>query len=276
MRFNGKTAESIRSAAFYVVLIAILFCAIFPFLWMILASLKNMVDLLNMDKLFRFKPNLGNYADVFGKYQFLRPLLNSLLIGVVSTILAMLFGLPASYSIAREKKTLYASMILIIRIIPAVSFLVPWYIMFTKLNLAGTYTPLFLSHWLIALPLIIWIMIPYFESIPRELEQAAWVDGCSRFGTFMKIILPISSPGILTAGLLAFIFSWNNFIFALVLCTDKTKTLPTAIFNFISYTEINWSGLMAAAVIITAPILLISICLQKYIITGLTAGAVKG
>jgi multiple sugar transport system permease protein len=254
----------------------ILFCAVFPFLWMILASFKNMVDLLSVNKLFSFKPTFDNYLDVFGKYKFYQPILNSLYVGVVSTALALFFGLPTAYSIAREKQTMLASVILVIRIIPAITFLVPWYIIFMKINLVGTYTSLILAHLLIALPLIIWIMVPYFESIPRELEQAAWVDGCSRIGTFVRIVLPLSAPGVLTASLLAFIFSWNNFIFALVLCSNRTRTIPTAVFNFISYTEINWSGLMAAAVTITAPILIISLCLQKYIIKGMTAGAVKG
>lgn len=276
MAINKRTNDIIWIIFFRVLLAVILFCAIFPFLWMILASFKSMVDLLNIDKLFIFKPTFQNYMDVFGKYAFFAPMWNSLFVGVASTFLALFFGLPASYSIAREKQNLFASIILIIRIIPAISFLVPWYILFNKIHLIGTYTSLILAHLLVALPLIIWIMIPYFESMPKELEQAASVDGCSRIGTFFRIMLPLSAPGILTASLLAFIFSWNNFIFALVLCTNKTKTLPTAVFNFISYTEINWAGLMAAAVAITAPILLISLMLQKYIIKGLTAGAVKG
>jgi len=271
-----KTAAISWKVFFYLMLVLILFCAIFPFLWMILASFKNMVDLLNIGKLFLFKPTFENYLDVFGKYKFYQPILNSLYVGIVSTGLALFFGLPTAYSIAREKQTMLASIILVIRIIPAITFLVPWYIIFMKINLIGTYTSLILAHLLIALPLIIWIMVPYFESIPRELEQAAWVDGCSKIGTFMRIILPLSAPGVLTASLLAFIFSWNNFIFALVLCSNRTRTIPTAVFNFISYTEINWSGLMAAAVTITAPILIISLCLQKYIIKGMTAGAIKG
>ncbi len=276
MTYTRKTGTSVGRLFFYVLLAIILFCAIFPFLWMILASFKDMVDLLNIAKLFSFKPTFGNYIDVFGKYQFLKPMINSLYIGVVSTGIALFFGLPTAYSIAREKQTMLASVILVIRIIPAITFLVPWYILFMKVNLVGSYTSLILAHLLIALPLIIWIMVPYFESMPRELEQAAWVDGCSKIGTFARIILPLSAPGVLTASLLAFIFSWNNFIFALVLCSNRTSTIPTAVFNFISYTEINWSGLMAAAVVITAPILLISLSLQKYIIKGLTSGAVKG
>jgi multiple sugar transport system permease protein len=276
MTYTRKTGTSLGRLFFYVMLGIILFCAIFPFLWMILASFKDMVDLLNIARLFSFKPTFGNYLDVFGQYKFLQPMINSLYIGVVSTGIALFFGLPTAYSIAREKQTMLASIILIIRIIPAITFLVPWYILFMKVNLVGSYTSLILAHLLIALPLIIWIMVPYFESMPRELEQAAWVDGCSKIGTFVRIILPLSAPGVLTASLLAFIFSWNNFIFALVLCSNRTRTIPTAVFNFISYTEINWSGLMAAAVVITAPILLISLGLQKYIIKGLTSGAVKG
>lgn len=261
---------------FTIIVILIAVCTLFPFLWMILASLKNMSDLMDINKMFLFTPTLENYHDVFTKYEFFKPMWNSLFIGVVSTGLALLFGLPTAYSIGRFNQQFFSSIILLIRIIPAISFLVPWYILFTKLGLTGTYTVLILSHFLTSLPLIIWVMIPYFEALPKELSEAAWIDGCSQTGTFIKIMLPLARPGILTSVLLAFIFSWNNFIFALVLSTNETKTIPTAVFSFISYTDVNWSGLMAAAVTITAPIILISLCLQKYVVSGMTAGAVKG
>lgn len=127
-----------------------------------------------------------------------------------------------------------------------------------------------ICHLIVSLPTIIWIMIPYFESIPRDLEMAAKIDGASNMGTFCKVMMPLATPGILTAGILAFIFSWNNFMFALILCSNKTTTLPIAIYQFISYSNVNWGG------IITLPIIIISFFLQRYIITGLTAGAVKG
>lgn len=276
MFVTAKNNKIIGKIMFFILLFIILIINIFPFFWMILASFKSMVDLLNIDKLFIFNPTIQNYFDVFSKYDFLRPIINSLIIGIVSTLLSLVFGLPTAYSIAREKQTLFSGIILIIRIIPAITFLVPWYIIFNKIHLTGTYTALILAHLLVSLPLIIWIMIPYYEQMPKELEQAAWVDGCSKLGTFLKIMLPLSSPGILTSAILAFIFSWNNFIFALVLSTNDTKTLPMAVFNFISYTEINWPSLMAAAVMITLPILIISMVLQRYVIAGLTAGAVKG
>lgn len=119
-------------------------------------------------------------------------------------------------------------------------------------------------------------MIPYYETLPQELEQSAYIDGASRFGTFIRIMLPLSTPGILTSGILAFIFSWNNFMFALVLCSNDTTTLPIAIYQFISYSNVDWGGIMCASVVITLPIIIISFFLQRYIITGLTAGAVKG
>ena len=271
-----KRRSPIKKIMLTVVLVIIGACTLFPFLWMVLASFKDMADLLNTSKMFVFAPTIHNYFDVFTQYDFSRPMFNSLYIGAISTGLALLFGLPAAYSIGRFHQQVFSSLILLVRIIPAISFLVPWYILFTKLHLTGTYTVLILSHFLTSLPLIIWIMIPYFEGLPKELEEAAWIDGCSQTGTFFKIMLPLSTPGILTSTLLAFIFSWNNFMFALVLSTNETKTIPTAVFAFISYTNINWSGLMAAAVVITAPILLISLCLQKYVVSGLTAGAVKG
>jgi multiple sugar transport system permease protein len=261
---------------FAVVMLVIVICTIFPFLWMVLASFKSMADLMDISKMFVFTPTLQNFQDVFSKYEFFKPMWNSLLVGTLSTVLALIFGLPTAYSIGRFNQQIFSSIILLVRIIPAISFLVPWYILFTKLGLTGTYTVIILSHFLTALPLIIWIMIPCFEGLPKELSEAAWIDGCSQTGTFFKIMLPLARSGILTATLLSFIFSWNNFIFALVLSTNETKTIPTAVFSFISYTDINWSGLMAAAVTITAPIIIISLCLQKYVVSGLTAGAVKG
>jgi multiple sugar transport system permease protein len=119
-------------------------------------------------------------------------------------------------------------------------------------------------------------MIPFFEAIPRELDEAARVDGCSIPSAFARVILPLSGPGVLSASILAFIFSWNNFMFSIVLATNRTKTLPVAIYNFISYAQIDWGGLMAAAVVITVPVLVLALVTQRFIVRGLTAGAVKG
>ena len=188
----------------------------------------------------------------------------------------MALGLPCAYAIGRAKMHFFSGIILMIRIVPAISFLVPWYLLFTKLGLTGTYTSLIICHFIVSLPTIIWIMIPYFETIPKALEESAKIDGASNFKAFISIMIPLAKPGIFTSGILAFINSWNNFMFAQILCSSRTTTLPIAIYQFISYANINWGGIMAASVIITLPIILISFLLQRHVITGLTAGAVKG
>jgi multiple sugar transport system permease protein len=129
---------------------------------------------------------------------------------------------------------------------------------------------------LIALPIVVWIMSSYFSTIPPEMEESAMVDGATRQYAFWKIILPLSGPGIITATTLSFIFSWNNFMFSQVLSMEKTKTLPIAVYNFLSYAEVDWGGVMAAAVAIMAPALFLTMIFQKYVVKGLTMGAVKG
>lgn len=129
---------------------------------------------------------------------------------------------------------------------------------------------------LVAVPFIIWIMVPHFENLPKDLEQAAMIDGCTANQIFFRVMLPLVTPGLITAALMSFIYSWNNFLFALVLSGYNTKTLPMAVFNFIGYAKISWGPLMAAATIITGPVVLISLIMQKYVVSGMTAGAVKG
>lgn len=253
-----------------------LFLFLLPFLWMVLASFKTQVQILDTSKLFEITANFSNYKSVFGEYAFLTFIWNSLIVGIGATFFGLILGLPAAYAIARYKQQGLGLLILVARIVPGISFLIPWFIIFSKLNLIDTYTSLILSHMLVTMPFIIWVMIPFFEGLPYELEESARVDGCTIPMAFIRVMLPISGPGIVTSSILAFIFSWNNFMFSLILAGEKTKTLPIAIFNFLSYSEINWGGLMAASVIITAPVLIIALFAQRYIIAGLTGGSVKG
>ena len=219
---------------------------------------------------------MKNYYNVFVTYDFIKPFYNSFYIALVSTVLALLIGLPAAYAIARAKLHMFSGAILVIRIVPIITFLVPWYTLFSKLGLANTYISLILCHMIVALPLIVWIMIPHFETLPLELEQSAWIDGCSRIGGFARIVLPLAVPGILTCSIMAFIFSWNNIMFALVLASPSTRTLPMAIYQFVAYSYTDWGGIMAAATVNTLPIIVISLCLQRFVVAGMTAGAVKG
>lgn len=271
-----KPKNVVLKTIFWVVILFVILVTLIPILYMMSASFKKAVDIIDPNKLIFFRPTLENYVVVFKKYDFLKPIYNSLIISVTSTALACILGLPAAYSIARYRMNKMSLVILAVRIIPAITYLVPWYIILSKLHLTGSYTALIMANLLVSLPLIVWIVTPYFGSIPKSLEEAAFIDGSTVINSFFRIMLPLSAPGIFTATILAFIYSWNNFLFALILSGPDTKPLPMAVFNFIAYTDINWGGLMAASVIITGPVILISLLLQKYVVSGLTAGAVKG
>lgn len=276
MPMEQKKRSFGKSLGLGLLIFFIVFFVLFPFGYMVLSSFKTNADLFNLDKLLVFEPTMKNYIDVFTLYNFARPLRNTAIVSIVSTALSLILAVPAAYSIARFKQKSFTIIILAVRIIPGIAFLVPWYKIFTTINMNGTFVSLILCHMLVAVPMIVWIMIPYFERLPKELDESAMVDGCMRIQSFYHIMLPISVPGIITTTLLAFINSWNNFIFGLILGSSRTQPLPVAIFSFISYTEVNWGGLMAASTVITLPIIVISLFLQKYIVAGLTAGAVKG
>lgn len=272
-RMRHKTLFNI---GWYALILFIMIPFIFPLFWIISSSFKNQAQIVSMPPVWFFKPSVENYLRVFIDQNFSQYLLNSSIIAVGSTLLSLALGLPAAYSISRHKQHTLGVFILVARLMPGISFLIPWYIIFSKLRLVDTFTALIASHMLVGLPFIVWIMINYFDGIPHELEESARVDGCTIQGLFLKIILPISGPGILTATTLSFLFSWNNFMFSMVLSAQRTKTLPIAIYNFVSYAEVNWGSVMAAAVVIIAPAIILTMIFQRYVIKGLTMGAVKG
>ncbi|MCM3657851.1 carbohydrate ABC transporter permease [Agromyces mediolanus] len=257
-------------------LTAVVVTFVAPLAWMLLASFKTNVDIYDSSKMFAFLPTLDNYGTVFGQANYGAYIWNSFFVAFVATVLSLVLAVPAAYSMSRFVMGRSAMVVLLARIIPGVSLLVPWYFVFSQMRLVGSFAVLILSMMFVSLPLILYIMMSYFDSMPEELEEAAQVDGLTPIGAFLRITLPLSMPGVATAGILSFIFAWNNFMFALVLSGASTKTLPVAIFDFVGYASIDWGGLMAAAVIVTLPIMVIALFTQKYIVSGLTAGATKG
>jgi len=247
-----------------------------PLMWMLVASFKTNVDIYDSSKTFFFTPTMDNYSNVLGRNNYFDFIFNSFWVALWSTVFSLILGVPAAYAMSRFSMNRSAMVVLMARIIPGVSLLVPWYFIFANMRLVGGFAVLILSHMFVALPLIVYIMMSFFDSLPTELEDAAEVDGLTPIGAFLRISLPLSVPGLATAGILSFIFSWNNFMFALVLAGANTKTLPVAIFNFVSYASIDWGGLMSASVVVTVPIMVIALFTQKYIVAGLTAGATKG
>ncbi len=259
-------------------LMVVLVCGVFffPLFWIGSSAFKTQAQIISSPPVWIFRPILDNLRRVFQEQNFLSYLLNSAIVAVGATLLSLVLGVPAAYSISRFKQTPFGVVILIARLMPGISLLLPWYIVFSRLRLVDTYAALIASHIMIALPLVVWIMINFFDGIPRALEESAMVEGVTRQGAFLHVLLPITGPGLITATTLSFIFSWNNFMFSLVLASRRTKTLPIAIYNFVSYAEVSWGDVMAAAVVIIAPAILLTMIFQRYVVRGLMAGAVKG
>ncbi|HKV43210.1 MAG TPA: carbohydrate ABC transporter permease [bacterium] len=275
-RRRRRAADGLRTAGFYAMVIVAMLPAAFVFYWMVSLSLKTQVEAAGYPPhFFRFAVTLKNYAEVFAKNPFLLYIWNSLVVAAGSTLIGLAVGLPAAFSIARWRQGGLALTVLVARIVPGISYLIPWYILFRSLHLVDTYPALILTHLVVGLPLIIWVMIGFFEDVPLELHDAALIDGCSYYSVFWRVAVPLVGPGIMAAAILSFIFSWNNFLFSVILAGRHTRTLPIAVFNMINYEEIEWSPLAAAATMITLPVVVLTLIVQRHIVTGLTFGAVK-
>lgn len=246
-----------------------------PFYIMLSNSLKPEVYINASPPVFFFRPTLIHFAEVFRRYPFVSYMLNSAVISLSATALGFVIGIPAAYAIARFALRRLITLVLIIRMIPYVSLLIPWFLMAQRANLVDTYAPMILTHLVFTIPYAAMILVGFFEDIPVALEEAAWIDGCSRLEAFLRVALPLTLPGIVAAGIIAFTYSWNNFLFALVLTGAKTKTLPVAVYGFLTADQVDWGGLSAAATLITAPVLVFIFFAQRYLIRGLVAGAIK-
>ena len=217
-----------------------------------------------------------NFIKVFAENDFLSYTLNSVIVSFSATGLALLLGVPAGYGIAKTKATQAAVLILIARVTPGLSYLIPLFLIFQWLGMLGGYAPQIITHLVLTVPIVVWVMIGTFEALPVELEEAALVDGCTIWQAFRHVAVPLAKPGVVVGMILSFIFSWNNFIFGVVLAGRTTRTLPVAVYNMLTFEQISWGPLAAAALVVTAPVLLLTLLMQKEIVAGLTAGGVKG
>ena len=251
--------------------------ALFVMLWMLSLAFKNEIDTIAYPPVWiPNPPTWANFRTVFERSPFARYTLNSVIVSGSATLIGLVMGVPAAYGIAKGKAMSMGMLIMVARITPGLSFLLPLFMLFRFLKLTGTLLPVAIAHLVITIPMIVWVMISYFEDIHPELEEAALVDGCTIWRAFMSVSLPLARPGIAVAAILAFIQSWNNFIFGAVLAGRETRTLPVAVFNSMTYEQLSWGPLAAAALIVTLPTLLLTIFVQRDIVTGLAAGAVKG
>ena len=272
-----KIRKLLKQVLFAGLVLIIVIPVLFPLYFVLISSFKNMAQVYLMPpKLIRFQPILDNYIYIFKTQHYGTYITNSTIVAVASTALSLLLGVPAAYVIARYKMGKANTAILTARLLPNISILLPYYFIFSKLRMIDTFAVLIISHMVLSMPLIVWIMTGFVQDIPIELEEAAIVDGCSRQRCFKDIILPISTPGLVTCSTLSFLGSWNNFQFALILSGEKTRTLPVSLQYFVSGADIRWGRMLAATIVVIVPTIILTMILQKYIVQGMTVGAVKG
>jgi multiple sugar transport system permease protein len=274
VRFGGDVLLWIAVA------VIIAFC-LFPFYWLINTSLKTGAD-LSSASFVPPHPTLKNFSSIFRNDDFVKALRNSAIISLTTTLIALVVGSFAAYALARLRfplKFLLLGVILSITTFPPIAIAAPVFKLWTDLGLYNTYLGLILPDLTFTLPLTIYILTSFFRDIPRELEEAALVDGATYFQSFRKVVLPLAAPGLVTAGLLAFIFVWNEFLFAITLTSSaNVRPVPAAIafFTGSSQFEIPLGTIAAASVVVTVPLILLVLAFQNRIVAGLTAGAVKG
>jgi multiple sugar transport system permease protein len=274
---RGRHRRVLRKIGFWLSVVVIVSPAILVFLWMMSLSLKNELDNSAYPPVFiPSPPTLSNFVQVFKDNSMGLYFWNSVVVSGLGTLIALLVGIPAGYGIARAQAHKLTVLILIARMTPALSYLIPLFTVFQFLGLNNTLTALVITHLVITVPIVVYIMAGYFETLPKELEEAALIDGGSVWTTFRYVALPLARPGIVVGTILSFIFSWNNFVFGAVLAGRATRTLPAAVYNVLTFEQLAWGPLAAAAIVVTLPVLLLTIIIQKEIVVGLTAGGVKG
>jgi multiple sugar transport system permease protein len=251
---------------------------IFPPFWMILTSLKAGRDVFAIPPVWLFQPTFENYIAIFQRPDLIKVVANTVIVSVSSTIFVLIFGTMAGYSMARFRTggqpLLYVT--LVFRVMPPIVLGLPFFIMFSRLRLTDTLQGLILAYVAFLLPNTVWLMIAYFADIPVEIEESALVDGCSRFGSFLRIAVPLARPGLIVTGIYNFMGAWNHFFYGLILSSFNARTLPVEASNFVGEYAVQWGEVSAIGSLIIIPPILVAFFMQKYLVSGLTLGAIKG
>ena len=275
---NLSLQRKLQKNVSFIIAIILVIWLIFPPIWMILTALKSGRDVFAIPPVWLFKPTLENFITIFQRPDLIKIAFNTIIVSSFATLFTLVFGTMAGYSMARfntgGQPLLYVT--LVFRVLPAIVLGLPFFIMFSRLGLSDTLQGLILAYVAFLLPNTVWLMIAFFSDIPYEIEESALVDGCSRFGTFFRIALPLARPGLIVTGVYNFMGAWNHFFYGLILSSFNARTLPVEASNFVGEYSVKWGEVSAIGSLIIIPPILVAFFMQKYLVRGLTLGAVKG
>ena len=276
---GGGRGPRIRMSIWHALaLIAIALVCVFPFYWMVTTSLKDQAVALASPPVWLFEPTLDHYRAVLGPKDVGPSLLNSIIVAVSTTALAILLGTPAAYALARFEFRGKADLwfwFITNRMVSPIVLALPIFLLARSLNLIDTHLVLILLYLTFNLPIVVWICADQFRGIPRDLDDAARIDGASRFAVFLRIALPLAAPGVAVSAIFSFIFSWNELLYALVLTRSATRTAPVAATSFMSGYDLPWGEIMATGTLIVLPVIVFALIVSRQLVRGLTMGAVK-
>ncbi len=277
IRLNRQKFRWSRVARFVIALVATLIF-IAPVLWMISTAFKSGNQAFAKPAVFFFTPTLENFKQVIIGSSFGYALINSLQVSIISSLLAVILGSGIAYPMARfpmRGQKQLKSWILSLRIIPPVVTIIPLFLVMRTLHLNGTLLSIIILHTFMNLPLTVWLLQGFYADVPKEIEEAAQIDGLGRFATFARIVLPLAMPGVASTALLSYVFSWNEFLFANILSGASTRTATVALTEFVTPVGTDWTRIMAAGVVVVTPVIIAAIAAQRYLVRGLSFGAVK-
>jgi multiple sugar transport system permease protein len=278
---EGGGRGALGSVLFYVFLFLFVLVSMFPLIWIFKMSIITRAELFQSPPtILPANPTGQEYTQIFSDPAFQQALLNSAIIAGITTVVCLFFGSIAAYAIARLRfrfKSPVMTLILAISFFPAVAIIAPLFLQYSALGLIDTYWSAIISDTVFALPLTVWLLVAFFKELPKDLEEAAKVDGATTIQAFRKVIVPLAAPGVFTTAILTFIFAWNEFLFATTfLFTPDTQPVTVVIPNFASQYTTDYGAQAAAAVVVTVPLVILVLIFQRRIVSGLTAGAVKG
>ena len=271
----------IKKAIVMVLLFFVIVLLLFPFIWMVSTALKPPEEIFTQTpRWVPTNPTFQNFVHILGETPFPRYFVNSVLVAFVTMVLSLVITIFAGYALSRYRfrgKQAFSMWLLISQMFPAMLLIIPIFILLLRLGLYNTYASLIITYGTFAIPFSTWMMKSYFDTVPRDLEEAALVDGCTRMQALARVVLPLAAPGVATVALFVFILAWQEYMYALTLTrTTDMRTLPVGISLFLGEYRVLWGSLMAGSVVVTAPVILLFIYLQRYLVQGLTLGGVKG